>query len=264
LFFAAHRLVVIVASVAAGQVSYFVRPQKGAFVEGLMTEAEWLATTDPTPMLEFLQDLAVDRKLRLFTVACCRRVWPRLKDERSRRAVESAEQFADDREDAAALLRAHLGALRAAVPNGGFSWDPSFAAAEAAIQRRPGPNPSSISLGGAFAYYESTFAQVVAISVLRGMDQDAEGREFAAQADLLRDIYGNPFCPVALSPEWRTSTTVGLARQMYDSRDFGAMPILADAMQDAGCDNEDILDHCRSAGPHVRGCWVVDLVLCKK
>jgi len=75
--------------------------------------------------------------------------------------------------------------------------------------------------------------------------------------------FGNPFRPVAFSPEWRTSTAVALATQMHESRDFGAMPILADALQDAGCDNDDILNHCRGDGPHVRGCWVVDLVLGK-
>jgi hypothetical protein len=80
----------------------------------------------------------------------------------------------------------------------------------------------------------------------------------------LRDIFGNPFRPVAFSPDWRTDTAVSLARAMYESREFGAMPILADALQDAGCDNDDILSHCRGAGPHVRGCWVVDLVLGKQ
>ncbi|MBP3955026.1 hypothetical protein J8F10_06990 [Gemmata sp. G18] len=79
----------------------------------------------------------------------------------------------------------------------------------------------------------------------------------------MRDILGNPFRPVPFSPEWRTSTAVGLASQMYESRDFSAMPILADALQDAGCDRADVLDHCRGPGPHVRGCWVVDLVLGK-
>ena len=79
----------------------------------------------------------------------------------------------------------------------------------------------------------------------------------------VRDIFGNPFRPVTFSPTWRTDTAVALARQMYESRDFSAMPILADALQDAGCDNDDILDHCRGDGPHVRGCWVVDLVLGK-
>ncbi|MBA4186884.1 MAG: hypothetical protein C0467_02580 [Planctomycetaceae bacterium] len=80
---------------------------------------------------------------------------------------------------------------------------------------------------------------------------------------LLRDIFGNPFQSVAFSPEWRTSTAVAIAQGMYESRDFGAMPILADALQDAGCDNDDVLTHCRGTGPHVRGCWVVDSVLGK-
>jgi hypothetical protein len=84
------------------------------------------------------------------------------------------------------------------------------------------------------------------------------------QANILRDVFGNPFRTVTIVPDLRTSTAVALAQQMYDSRDFSAMPILADALQDAGCDNADILDHCRGPGPHVRGCWVVDLVLDKK
>ena len=82
---------------------------------------------------------------------------------------------------------------------------------------------------------------------------------------IVRDIFGNPFRPVAFDPAWRTETAVLLARQMYDSRDFGAMPILADALQDAGCESEEILSHCRDANQvHVRGCWVVDLVLGKE
>ena len=87
-------------------------------------------------------------------------------------------------------------------------------------------------------------------------------QELRVQADLVRDIFGNPFRPVTFSPSWHTDTAVTLARQMYESRDFSAMPILADALQDAGCDNDDILTHCRDPKqPHVRGCWVVDLVL---
>jgi hypothetical protein len=94
--------------------------------------------------------------------------------------------------------------------------------------------------------------------------QLAAEREQAAQAALLRDIFGNPFRPVTFSPAWRTDTAVSLAQHIYESREFSAMPILADALQDAGCDNEDILSHCCSIGPHVRGCWVVDLVLGKE
>ncbi|MDY3561239.1 hypothetical protein R5W23_002514 [Gemmata sp. JC673] len=73
----------------------------------------------------------------------------------------------------------------------------------------------------------------------------------------------NPFRPATLPPQWRTDTVRALAAQVYESRGFSAMPILADALQDAGCDSDDILNHCRGPGPHVRGCWVVDLVLGK-
>jgi hypothetical protein len=96
-------------------------------------------------------------------------------------------------------------------------------------------------------------------------DNDATGKEDHAHAALVRDIFGNPFRPVVFDPAWRTDTAVALARQMYDSRDFSAMPILADALQDAGCDSEYVLNHCRDASAtHVRGCWVVDLVLGKE
>jgi hypothetical protein len=78
-----------------------------------------------------------------------------------------------------------------------------------------------------------------------------------------RDTCRDPSRLVTFSLSWRTDTALALARQMHESSDFSAMPILADALQDAGCENADILDHCRGLGPHVRGCWVVDLVLGK-
>ena len=109
-------------------------------------------------------------------------------------------------------------------------------------------------------------AAAVAIAVHRS-DEDYHPKratEGKAQADLIRDIFGNPFRPATFDPSWLTSTVTALAAQMYDSRDFSAMPILADALQDAGCTSDDILNHCRGDGPHVRGCWVVDLVLGKE
>jgi len=81
---------------------------------------------------------------------------------------------------------------------------------------------------------------------------------------LVRCVSGNPFHPTHFSPSWRTEAVVGLARGMYESRDFGPMPVLADALVDAGCADGDVLAHCRGDGPHVRGCWVVDLVLGKE
>jgi hypothetical protein len=83
------------------------------------------------------------------------------------------------------------------------------------------------------------------------------------QACLLRCIFGNPFRPVTLDPNLRTTTVLALARSIYDERAFDPLPILADALRDAGCDNEAMLAHCPGAGPHARGCWVVDLVLGK-
>jgi hypothetical protein len=80
----------------------------------------------------------------------------------------------------------------------------------------------------------------------------------------IRDIFGNPFRPVTFDPRWRTSDVVGLARAIYDDKAFERMPILADALMDAGCEDEQIIAHCRGDGPHVRGCWVVDLVLGKE
>ena len=84
--------------------------------------------------------------------------------------------------------------------------------------------------------------------------------EKGQQAQLLRDIFGNPFRPIAIDPRWLTSNVVELSRAIYDERAFEKMPILADALMDAGCDSDEIIAHCRGDGPHVRGCWVVDLL----
>jgi hypothetical protein len=80
----------------------------------------------------------------------------------------------------------------------------------------------------------------------------------------IRDIFGNPFRPVALDPRWLTSTVLDLARTIYEERVFERLSILADALMDAGCDTGEIINHCRGPGPHVRGCWVVDLLLGKE
>jgi hypothetical protein len=100
---------------------------------------------------------------------------------------------------------------------------------------------------------------------LRVSGQDVEGwRQFKFFADVVRDVIGNPFRSRSFQQRWRTSDTVGLARGIFDERAFDRMPILADALMDSGCDREDIISHCRSVGPHVRGCWVVDLILGKQ
>ena len=93
-----------------------------------------------------------------------------------------------------------------------------------------------------------------------GRRRDRERDEESAQCRLYREVFGYPFARVEFAPAWRTSTVLALANQMYETRDFSAMPILADALQDAGCGDDDILDHCRGTSDHVRGCWVVDSV----
>jgi hypothetical protein len=100
--------------------------------------------------------------------------------------------------------------------------------------------------------------------LLEMLSDEPNARRLKRLVSVCRDIFGNPFRQVAVESDWLTSNVVALARQMYEGRDFAAMPILADALQDAGCDNDDILTHCRGDGPHVRGCWVVDLILGKE
>jgi hypothetical protein len=107
---------------------------------------------------------------------------------------------------------------------------------------------------------------VVAYAVRSSVENDIyrharRGLAYRPQADLVREVVGNPFRPIAFDPRWRTSDVTQLARAIYDDRAFDRMPILADALMDAGCADEDLIGHCRWAGPHVRGCWVLDLVL---
>ena len=95
----------------------------------------------------------------------------------------------------------------------------------------------------------------------------ATHEEFAAQTALVRDLFGNPFRPVTVDPSWlawNERTVVKLAQGIYDERAFDRLPVLADALEEAGCDDPDILGHCRQPGEHVRGCWVVDLLLGKE
>ena len=218
-----------------------------------MTEAEWLERAD----FEFLEDMwgvvcgTSDRKSRLFAVAMCRQFYGRFRDERSRTAVEVAERYADGLATEDERMEAYLASNRPEVrPTAPTHGDEPlrYYAAEAATSAVMMPPD---------LYDSHAFA-------LMALDTVGDDDAWPLAMDLLRDIFGNPFRPVTFAPEWRTDTAVSLAQQMYESRDFGAMPILADALQDAGCDNEDVLAHCRDVNQvHVRGCWVLDLVLGK-
>lgn len=220
-----------------------------------MTETKWLAANDPTPMLEFLRGKVSDRKLQLFTCACGRFVSHLLIDFRSKGALPVAERFADGLVSAAEMEAV----FQPACDSAGESPRYPLGLADGT------PLPS-------WAAAWVVAKAVIATSNSRGEDAffgAVDGARFAAMAlgnppaPLLHDIFGNPFHPVAVNPSWLTSTVFALAEGIYQERAFDRMPILADALQDAGCDNEDILTHCRQSGEHVRGCWVVDLLLGK-
>jgi hypothetical protein len=238
----------------------------------VMTEAEWLACADPQPMLEFLRGKASDRKLRLFAVACCRRIWHLLTDERSRNAVEVAEQFADgmilerDRETACSnsLEAATQIAKMKEKPNVQLWCDLRAArAATLTVQedawRAAITAPDQAARAEAIWKYgdDNDWSRILAL--LQNLR--------IPQAQLLHDIFDNPFRPVCLNPSWMAwndGIIRTLAQKIYNDRSFDQMPLLADDLEKAGCDNQEILGHCRGLGPHVRGCGVVDLVLGKE
>lgn len=217
-----------------------------------MTEPEWLTTTNLTKLSSYLQGHGTLRKHRLAICGCVRLVWGQLTDIRSRQAVEASERFADGGCKRKDLHRAYMNAKAAtAVVRRVHSYmTPEYSRVTAAESTARKDSELSWGIGGTGSYVTAT-----AVS-------DEERKLLtSAQADLVRCIFGNPFRPVTFLPEWRTSTVMALAQQMYNSHDFGAMPILADALQDIGCEDEAILTHCRGPGPHVRGCWVTDAIL---
>jgi hypothetical protein len=217
-----------------------------------ISEPEWLASENPYEMLRFSRMIICrhPRKARLFAVACCRRISHLLADTRSRAAVDIAEQYADGTVSEA-TLRAAAQAAEAAHDAAFHAKGKLGASGEWAAEFAAYLNPFFA------ASRASNFAYVAAGDGLQ------PGPEHAAQANLLRCILGNPFRPAQLDRCWLTSNVASLAESIYADQAFDRLPILADALEDAGCDNADILNHCRQPGEHVRGCWVVDLVLGK-
>lgn len=199
----------------------------------------WDEAADTDWLLDHVGAAGTDRKLRLFAVACCRDIWHLLTDERSRAAVETAERFADG-----LVAKKELAAARDAA------WDARAAAGAARAAARAATGAAGAAGAAAGAAWDAAWAAAWA----------AKRKHFA---HLFRDIFGNPFRPIAFDPRWRTSTVVDLARTFYDDRAYELLPILADALMDAGCDSEEVIAHC-GGGPHVRGCWVVDGLLGRK
>ncbi|HWG41449.1 MAG TPA: hypothetical protein VN688_01595 [Gemmataceae bacterium] len=216
-----------------------------------MTEAEWTACTDPTPMLAFLRDQMKSRKMRLFACSCCRHIWHRLIDERSRNAVEAAERYAE-------RLITHVDLKRA--------WGEASEAFQGSLVTHYGQSKAALAAKHAADPSCSSLVEAVSYAARVGYSQKEFDAEKAIQATLLQDLVGNPFRPVSVASSWlawNEGTVVKLAKAIYEDRAFDRLPILADALEEAGCQDQDILDHCRQPGEHVRGCWVIDLLLGK-
>jgi hypothetical protein len=230
-----------------------------------MTESDWLNATEPEGMLAFQRDSGTlsERKARLCAVACCRRIWHLLTDERSRRVVEVAERYAEgtaSQADCKAAARGAWDAAQESAPN--TNDDMRSLACLHALVVDPG------RAAGDTSFYASRAA------VGRGELDEPSGHELAGQAALLRDLLGPlPFRAVLIDPAWLTwksGVVVRIAQAAYDNRQLpcgtlvpARLAVLADALEEAGCADAEVLGHLRSPGPHARGCWALDLILGK-
>ena len=246
-----------------------------------MTEAEWLASGDPFSMLCYLQKRGnmSARKARLFAVACCRRVFSFLPDDKHREAVEVSARFADGHATQAdkERLSKELQTIYGEYPGAGnleqpaemiyllsswplaADWMDACTGSEQAIMLSGHAHRTGKVLRSDRWFADDEWWEREA--------ESAKTAERTAQVGLIRDIFGNPFHHVAVDPTWlawNDGTVVKLAQGIYDERAFDHLPILADALEEAGCHDADILAHCRQPGEHVRGCWLVDLILGKE
>jgi hypothetical protein len=237
-----------------------------------MDEEWWLACSDPLKMLDFLRGKASYRKRRLFAVTCARRVWQFLRDERSRKAVVISERYADkyatDEEIKAAGHEGKnaAGDTQSAARNladeaARYAAFSAFHAASCAYHAGYCNDWSDIRISSEYAVWACRKVDLF-------VGEDAER---LAQCQILRDLFGNLFHPITISSvwlSWNDGIVVRLAQAAYDDRilpagtlDNARLFILADALEEAGCTDEQILTHLRSGGDHYRGCWVIDLLL---
>ncbi len=227
-----------------------------------MTEEEWLTGNDPTPMLEFLRGKVSDRKLRLFGCACCRGVSNHFEDQRYWQLLDVAEQFTDS-----AVTDSERSEARKVSVVAAEGRDVTSSPSKPKYQRR-----QASALYWSLARESFDAALNTPKLIVEAFIWQAGGHaacdwakirltQFLVQTKLLRDIFGNPFRPVVADPAWLTPTVVSIADALYRDRAFDRLPILADALAEAGCTDADLLLHCRQPGEHVRGCWAVDLVL---
>jgi hypothetical protein len=244
-----------------------------------MSSERWAIAGLPE-MLDLAAGHASARKLDLFNIWCCQVLRPYLRDHRSITASRFAERHVDEpRGENAADREAVKHAAHEAVLEL-TSW--ANAAGHPAEYRRRRVYAQAAHVAdqtvsatgrnrGVLANSKHT-AHVFAWANDDGRDPliGQEGEDgltevhFRKQEAIFREIVGNPFAPVEFDPRWRTSDVIGLAWAIYDERAFARLPILSDALMDAGCEDEAILTHCRTPNIHVRGCWLVDLILGQK
>jgi hypothetical protein len=249
-----------------------------------MNAQEWQACADPQLMLEFLGAKVSDRKLRLFAVACCRRVAHWQPNANCRHAVDVVERFADaqahreELEIAAAVAASDCSAIYWGEGQGTARCASAAAAAAAWLptEKRAWHGATETALwvqSAAMHGYGRDAAQLLlgkgkfTGASLKAIDQLVQSIERGQQTLLLKDIVGCPFGHrPTIDAEWLTWTagTIGeLAQAIYSQRAFDRMAVLADALEEAGCTNAEVLDHCRAPQCHVRGCWVIDALLCQ-
>jgi hypothetical protein len=201
---------------------------------------------------------ATARQLRLFAAACCRMEWDALPHADSRTSVLTAERFADGAATLAELDAARKAAYRVRDAGG-------IAKAGADVAKREAGQAAMMVMHvlGYSATRCDAKAQVAVLLDVFGntpfMPKPSRRARWSAVGEC--DHQGGPFRPVAFDPDWRTAAAVGLALAAYEDGDTAAVPVLSDALEESGCGDERVLAHCRGGGRHVRGCWVVDLVL---
>jgi hypothetical protein len=214
-----------------------------------VTSAEWNRCTDASLMLAFLQGKVSDRKLRLFGVACCRQEWSLFFDQRSKHGVDVSERYADGLATEEELRSAE-----------GEAWAARDLIWERSVEE--GTYEHTGWMAGEAAS-DAAWAAQVEYDVSRLMNDLSDRHWRRRCAVLLRDLV-NPFRSIQLFDAWLTPEVVTLARHIYHDRDFERMQELAAALEEAGCHDRGLLGHCRSLAAHVRGCWVVDLLLGKE
>lgn len=228
-----------------------------------MDEEAWLSWEHPYHMLEYLRRARryrpTRRKLHLYSCRCVRRIRASLIYEESEQAIFIAERFADGKATPEELHAARVAAQRAVNCVKREDGPGARTAARAAVSLTHDPPDNRRGLLLAINRARRVIGQII-----NSLPEAQGAAEYKVQTDLLRCIFGNPFGKHRIEPGWRTSAVVDLANTVYYQRAFKTLPILADALEDAGCTSAEMLHHCRSPGPHGRGCWVVDAILGKE